>query len=420
MNAEAEKAWLLNPKPLSAPEVQLNHRAVKVRNSLGALSDETLQIDENGSAAIFWQKWIKSKFSMKKINASNKRAGEDTQKTVMGNVSAPDRHSTGLKKWCLTNAEWLHLAGFAYGGFMMTGDTSGWSTSQNPHNLVFGTSETNSLMTRYESAWQTFLLYEYELQKMNNIIQLIDSKKRNAREMPKIVSADGQLLVRTNVPESDLDEKMHKAAEDYFFIAHTIEYTLLYEHVSHMLKKPTFQQTVHFFPFSRPLLHKLEAELDRKLMTHLYKSAKRDLTKANGSKLGVKKRRKVVKSINRKQANAKEEEKYFDFEGYDDFSELILGLDLGELGDFESFQDMAMITDFGQFGRAVAVENGEDIVTDEVEDDLMEEQIGKVSIFDEIAIFKAKGKKDQEKPWGFNSVIGEITIFQVDRVLIDG
>ncbi|RSL88937.1 hypothetical protein CEP51_001508 [Fusarium floridanum] len=28
-----------------------------------------------------------------------------------------------------SNAEWLHLSGFAYGGFMMAGHPSGWSTS---------------------------------------------------------------------------------------------------------------------------------------------------------------------------------------------------------------------------------------------------------------------------------------------------
>ncbi|KAJ4066478.1 hypothetical protein NW756_009985 [Fusarium oxysporum] len=38
-----------------------------------------------------------------------------------------------------------------------------FSTSQNIENLVFGTSETSSLMTRYETAWQKFFLAERDL-----------------------------------------------------------------------------------------------------------------------------------------------------------------------------------------------------------------------------------------------------------------
>ncbi|KAM0431436.1 hypothetical protein ACHAPT_005413 [Fusarium lateritium] len=407
--------------------------------------------------------------AQKMLDAVNKRAGEDTQKTVMGNVSAPevaDSLNWAKEMVTFTNAEWLHLSGFAYGGFLMTGDTSGWSTSQNPHNLVFGTSETNSLMTRYESAWQTWLFYEYELQKMSNIIQLVDAKQRNPRKMPFILSADGQLVIRTNVREVDLeydhydagaqprytrkkfplwhkekaeaqradfkqapgahlsDTDMRQATEDYFFIAHTIEYSLIYEHVSHMLKRPAFQQTVYFYPFSRPLLHKLETELDRKLMSHLYKATKRDLvedwkalgpitapsrrgpyTKKNGktagTKLRQKKRQKAVAGRKRKQANSEPEVPYFDFEGYGDFADLIVDLDLGELGDFESFEDMTMITDFGKWGPGEVEEDDlEEDITDRVSGDPTKTFIFEGSLYKQIEGYNAKGKKDQEREMG--------------------
>ncbi|KAL2690161.1 hypothetical protein Neosp_004229 [[Neocosmospora] mangrovei] len=64
--------------------------------------------------------------------ASGKRASQLTQAAVMGGFSA---------------SEWLHLAAFSWGGFMSPDEKSGFSTSQNLENLVFGTSETNSLMT---------------------------------------------------------------------------------------------------------------------------------------------------------------------------------------------------------------------------------------------------------------------------------
>jgi hypothetical protein len=46
--------------------------------------------------------------------------------------------------------QWLHLSAFSWGGFAdVTQTEDGYSTSQNFENLVFGTSETNSVMTRY-------------------------------------------------------------------------------------------------------------------------------------------------------------------------------------------------------------------------------------------------------------------------------
>ncbi|KAL6366119.1 hypothetical protein LRP88_00215 [Fusarium phalaenopsidis] len=332
--------------------------------------------------------------AQKILDTVNKRTGEDSQKT------------------------WLHLSGFAYGGFMMTGDENGWSTSQNPHNLVFGTSETNSLMTRYEAAWQSFILYEYELQKVSKIIQLVATKQEFPHKMPRIMSSDGQLLIRTNVPEVDLeyyycdmtgtqrykrkrfplwdeekaqaqrndftqvpggtlsDADMRQSAKDYFFTAHTIEYSLLFEHTSRLLKRRGFQQTAYFYPFSRPLLHKFETDLDRKLLAHLYRSAKQDLVedwndlgpiktpgskatksgkkgKPSGSKTITKAARKTVEKNNLKKSVAESDVRYADFQ------KLISDLDLGALGDFDNFQDMKTITDFGDFGPSANVDNSD-------------------------------------------------------------
>ncbi|KAG8867266.1 hypothetical protein FRB97_003413, partial [Tulasnella sp. 331] len=113
-------------------------------------------------------------------SAAKKRDTVEDQGTVMGrsatdvaemlgwsdyNVSA-----VGFKDWPATAyaaAEWLHLCAFSWGGIipmdMQPQPNAIWESSQVAENLVFGTSETNSVMTRYEKAWQTLFLNEEAL-----------------------------------------------------------------------------------------------------------------------------------------------------------------------------------------------------------------------------------------------------------------
>lgn len=316
---------------------------------------------------------------------------------------------------------------------------------------------------------------------MNNIVQLVDTKQKFPHKMSHMMSSDGQLVIRTNVPGVDLeydycdmtgarkykrkrfplwdeqnaqaqrndfkqvpggalsDADMRQAAKDYFFIAHTIEYSLLYEHVSHLLKRPGFQQTVYFYPFSRPLLHKLEADLDRKLLAHLYRSAKQDLVedwndlgpvKTPGSKAAksakkgkprigltrAKAARKAAEKKNLKKMDTESDVQYADFEGYGDFRELISDLNLGALGDFDNFQDMKTITDFGDFGpSANRDDSGFGDVEDNKEDGEEDVEGGENegtnkrrlldnsfngSLYSRIEAWNAQGKKDQERKLG--------------------
>ncbi|QKD56527.2 uncharacterized protein FOBCDRAFT_203598 [Fusarium oxysporum Fo47] len=100
--------------------------------------------------------------------AAGKRPDEAGQKEIMGGVSATEiGNAMGWGSKRLRSgvfpAEWLHLSAFSWGGIAGDEDPEGFTTSQNFENLVFGTSETNSLMTRYETAWQRFFLAEKEL-----------------------------------------------------------------------------------------------------------------------------------------------------------------------------------------------------------------------------------------------------------------
>ncbi|KAH9225315.1 hypothetical protein K456DRAFT_1332203 [Colletotrichum gloeosporioides 23] len=52
-------------------------------------------------------------------------------------------------------AEWLHRSAFSWGN-----ETTNNGLTQRSSNLVFGSSETNSKMTRYEKAWQQLFYIE--------------------------------------------------------------------------------------------------------------------------------------------------------------------------------------------------------------------------------------------------------------------
>ncbi|EEU47164.1 uncharacterized protein NECHADRAFT_77350 [Fusarium vanettenii 77-13-4] len=124
--------------------------------------------------------------------ASGKRASQLTQAAAMGGFSASDIASgLGWEQKRLSSgffsSEWLLLAAFSWGGFMSPGEKSGFSTSQNLENLVFGTCETNSLMKRYEMAWQDFYRKE---QKLHN--------KLAAARNEKAISVHGLLEIRCN------------------------------------------------------------------------------------------------------------------------------------------------------------------------------------------------------------------------------
>lgn len=88
---------------------------------------------------------------------------------------------------------------------MSPGEKSGFSTSQNLENLVFGTSETNSLMTRYEGAAVGelfslhFITYRYEMawQDFYRKEQNLHDKLAAARNK-KAISVHGLLGIRCN------------------------------------------------------------------------------------------------------------------------------------------------------------------------------------------------------------------------------
>lgn len=160
-------------------------------------------------------------------------------------------------------------------------------TSQRKDNLVLGTSETNSLMTRYERAWQTLLLYERNLQKKYDA----SSKKiagnlkveRNPPDVsilydwadPKDIEDLKQPLEFTyrwrseKLREMEIGSNLTSLAGFHKYLAFVIKYDISIDR-SFILMPPKdandearpVKTTVFFYPFLRSLYHKAEAKLD--------------------------------------------------------------------------------------------------------------------------------------------------------------
>lgn len=89
-----------------------------------------------------------------------KSDGTDQKPRVLGNglhvaevcLTSPNHHRNKSN-----TSKWLHLAAFSWGGLLALPTSENddqHETSDVPSNLVLGTSETNSQMTRFEKPWQ--------------------------------------------------------------------------------------------------------------------------------------------------------------------------------------------------------------------------------------------------------------------------
>ncbi|KAF4463143.1 hypothetical protein FALBO_10045 [Fusarium albosuccineum] len=187
-------------------------------------------------------------------NASGKRGGEAGQQAVMGNVSASDiagkmgwpagRMATGL-----VAAEWIHLSAFSWGGFADASDENGYFTSQNVENLVFGTSETNSIMTRH------FKLHPND---------------DNSNIIPQAPPGKATQHTRDNTTTRT---QMLALANDFPFIVYSIKYTLDTAFTS-LVFGSRMKNEFMFYPFRREFFHRAEYLLDDILFTQFEEKAK--------------------------------------------------------------------------------------------------------------------------------------------------
>ncbi|KPM38845.1 hypothetical protein AK830_g7698 [Neonectria ditissima] len=230
--------------------------------------------------------------------ASGKRASQLSQATVMGGISASNIASgLGWEQQRLSSgffsSEWLHLLAFSWGGFMPAGAKSGFSTS-----------ETNSLMTRYEMAWQDFYRKEQKLYSKLAIaskeepISLQGQLKVHCNDFSEPISFTinevlvdeveqaGEQNLGSEVPETmrelynplgDTTRTLHQdsrtpeaftseaemllIAHDFPAIVYSVEYMIKNSFTSILLDSKACAD-FSFFPFQRSLCHQAEAVLD--------------------------------------------------------------------------------------------------------------------------------------------------------------
>ncbi|KAF4337444.1 hypothetical protein FBEOM_8673 [Fusarium beomiforme] len=244
-----------------------------------------------------------------------KRKEERGQAAVMANCSATEvAHGFGWPTNKLATgfsvAEWLHLSAYSWGGLEESGEYLS-SSSQTPENLVFGTSETNSLMTRYEVAWQKLLLEEQDMveclrayRSNNGVVKDAEATLQISINDPRTPVCydklsdgnykrpffffDGNEIeyIRNNLlatfadlPAGSVDDplsisqlpntvpttqrRMLKLAQYYPSVAYSITYAVQLETPSKILSSPGVTQALYFFyPFQRPFFHTAESQLD--------------------------------------------------------------------------------------------------------------------------------------------------------------
>ncbi|KAF3940813.1 hypothetical protein ABW19_dt0201996 [Dactylella cylindrospora] len=242
--------------------------------------------------------------SKKILNAKGTRKGQKSQKDVMGfsasqlaervlKWTAPDPVKTKCKKRQMKNglyiAEWLHLCAYSWGGLLnTTNDEKNLESSQTVGNLVLGTSEANSCMTRYESSWQALFLDE---------AHFAEKIKGNGQT----VNITGFLEVQRNPEGYERGHDEHAPGEtpeyvwqsvnlfqddhalaNYAAKAKLLAYTVFYqpsitapegsEYSSLILrrKSPTARDSAVFYPFSRRFFHRSEYLLDSALYQAMY------------------------------------------------------------------------------------------------------------------------------------------------------
>ncbi|MCJ1359189.1 MAG: hypothetical protein MMC33_009189 [Icmadophila ericetorum] len=176
----------------------------------------------------------------------------------------------------LITVQWLHLSAFSWWGFLGPNSEDQGATNQVPENLVFGTSETNSLMTRYEYAWQKLFTEEEALNKELPKRPIPDGKY--TWNLTEPLSMSGEVQQGPSLQNDKIEiATMREIAEKHPFVAYSISYDIEMYAKSYILKIDNPQGRVTFYPFMRPFFHKAENELDKLLFGKMKEMAKLEI-----------------------------------------------------------------------------------------------------------------------------------------------
>ncbi|KAG7406378.1 hypothetical protein Forpe1208_v013962 [Fusarium oxysporum f. sp. rapae] len=173
-------------------------------------------------------------------------------------------------------AEWLHLSAFSWGGLLglprsNVSNPPQHETSDVPENLVLGTSETNSQMTRFEKAWQALVRDETILTD-NPDFSAVLKVIRNPDQIGIIPHDERKATGNCHYVQgkTTLTEDHRKTAKEFKFVAYAVHYCIKFPTGCRLLRLEAGKElSTEFYPFLRPLYHKLEADLDRLLYDQL-------------------------------------------------------------------------------------------------------------------------------------------------------
>jgi hypothetical protein len=157
-------------------------------------------------------------------------------------------------------AEWLHRSAFSWGGLRERKP----HISQVPQNMIFGTGECNSVMTRYEKAWQRMVEKEARNKNKGTLTANIDRDKHRV---------DFGITYEDTAHEERSLAVLKMTAEQKkkmpHWMCHALEYNLSMDAPVGALNTSTFSTV--FYPWTRGFFTKFELKLDDVILEKVYR-----------------------------------------------------------------------------------------------------------------------------------------------------
>jgi hypothetical protein len=180
-------------------------------------------------------------------------------------------------------AEWLHRCAYSWGGIS---DLKQPATPQVPQNLIFGTGECNSVMTRYEKAYQALVCREGDR---------YNPKGGDGKKSGGFGDAGGGLLAAninrktysdffgfdTNPPSrmdrfvKDQPSAINQVQELPLWLCYALDYCLVQKNDVGPLSNRKSFSTV-FYPWQRGFFTKFEQKLDEAVLDFAYETWEND------------------------------------------------------------------------------------------------------------------------------------------------
>jgi hypothetical protein len=176
-------------------------------------------------------------------------------------------------------AEWLHRCAYSWGGL----GKDSYTSSQVPQTLIFGTGECNSIMTRYEKAFQALVCREGDRFKPEGANgkkaggfgdagggQLhANINRNNYSEIFGFGEFPGSNKAKFSIPQPS--SSAEQLGQLPLWLCYALDYTLSQKNdVGPLGNRPQFSTV--FYPWQRGVFTKFEQKLDEALLGFAYET----------------------------------------------------------------------------------------------------------------------------------------------------